>query len=269
MRSVLSLIAVVVAVALAGCLQTVSDERNAFLAFTETFGSSLTGDQPGGGGGGGGGGGATDQFRAVLTLTLVNNNPVADLNVGFAAWVEASSIRTAEQQDALISSGYVQLTREERIGSVFILAPGTFVFNGPGKAGTTPLLIRPGQSSVTSMITPDVVLIYQAPPVSCETPAFSFTEQGFPPDATTAGALAPGVAGGPIDADSSSLDFFGVKTLAQIDAYQCSPFRPGLFLKLSGGGRAANEFFEGEALQFDFVRAPDAEGNAAFVTVGG
>ena len=267
MRSVLTLVAVVAAIGLAGCLQTVSDERNAFLAFTETFGASLIGDQPGGGGGGGGGG-TTDQFRAQLTLTVANNDQVADLNVSFLAWVEASSIRTAEQQDALITNGYVQLTREERIGSVFILAPGTFVFNGPGKAGTTPLLVRPGQSSVTTMITPDVVLIYQAPPTSCETPAFSFTEQGFPPDPTTAGSLTPG-AGGPIDADSSSLDFFSVKTLAQVDAYQCDPFRPGLFLKRTGGARQPNEFFEGDALRFDFFRAPDVEGNAGFVTVGG
>jgi hypothetical protein len=59
----------------------------------------------------------------------------------------------------------------------------------------------------------------------------------------------------------------GHKTLAQIDVYQCEPLRPGLFLRIGGGTKAANEYFEGENVLFEFNEGADANGNFANVTI--
>jgi hypothetical protein len=60
----------------------------------------------------------------------------------------------------------------------------------------------------------------------------------------------------------------GLKTLAQVDVYQCDPLRPGLFIKLGGGARQPDEYFEGEDVTFDFFDVPDADGKFAHVTIG-
>lgn len=260
---------------LGGCPAGV-DERNAFLRYTEDFGRSSTSDSDTGSGTGTDTAGA---FRPTMTITMTNSyTPIftaarGDLNVNVAAWVNVSSIRTAEQQDALFAGGYVQLTREVRLGSVFTLPPGTFVFNGPGLAGATPIVIpsptAAGQSTTATLqlITPDVLLFFKAPPVSCETPAFTFTDQGFPLDADTQGVFIPG-ATDLITANTSATDALGIHTLAQIDVYQCSPLRPGLFLKIGGGVPQPNEFFEGDNITIDFRSEPDANRNYASVTRG-
>jgi hypothetical protein len=213
-----------------------------------------------------------------MTVTLTNNftpiftAPRGDLNVSVAAWVNVSSIRSAEQQDVLISGGYVQLTREVKIGSVFTLPPGTFVFNGPGVAGATPLVIEsPEDGQTTSetleLITPDVLLFFKAPPVSCETPGFTFTDEGLPLDADTQGVFVPGATDN-IAADTGATDALGIHTLAQFDVYQCEPLQPGLFLRIGGGVREANEYFEGDDVAVTFNSEPDANGMYAIITIG-
>lgn len=271
MRRVLQLIGLACTAAIAGCATTPG--ANPFLAAAEFFGITASGNDGSGGGGGGGGGGSggsgTARFRDTITLTLVNNAAEADLNVSFAAWVTSGSIRSADQQDALIAGGYVLLTREVQIGTVFTLAPGTFVFNGPGLAGATPLVIGaagvdamgdplPSTRAVT-LITPDVLLVYSEPPRSCESVAFSYTVDGFPLE------IEP-VEGGLGEIFQGATGSGPRKTLAQIDAYQCQPLRPGLFLRTSGGARQSNEFIEGEDITIDFFLQADANGRAATVS---
>lgn len=241
-------------------------QRNPFLTLTEEFGSTSQ-DDDGSGGSGGGGSAAGDTFRRSMTLTLENTEETAELNVSVAAWVNASSIRSAEQQDALIANGYVQLTQSVNIGTVYTLPPGTFVLNGPGLGGaTTYTLGRVRDTPIiptsrqVSLIAPDVLLLFLMPPVSCDTPAFTFTIEGFPVD--TDPPVVEG-ADAPISSSAGSYNDYGVKTLAQIDAYQCSPLKPGLFLKVGGGAQAANEFFEGDNVRATFSLFPDANGNTA------
>lgn len=262
MRGMRSLIVVLLPLAAGGCPLGATGERSAFQTYTETFAAAASRQtaQPGGGGQA-----ATGVvFREPMTLVLANANADAELRVLLAAWVEPSSIRSAEQQDALLADGYVQLSRETRIGTAFTLAPGTFVLNGPGVANSTPFTIGTQDQVVLTLITPDVILAYLAPPVSCESPAFAFSQEGFPPDAETAATLVGGTAA-PIAAETSSLDVLGIKTLAQVNVYQCDPFRPGLFFRSGGGARAANEYGEGDAVRFDFTRFSGPI--AAFVTI--
>lgn len=266
MRRTMAGLGVTAAALLAGCPQ---DQRNAFLTLTETLGATAQGTDEDTGGNNSGGGSAGATFRQTMTITLANNNQDAELNIGMAAWVNTSSIRTAAQQDALIAGGYVQLTREATIGTVFTLPPGTFVLNGPGNAGTQLHVVnRAGgddqavtaaEESVT-LITPDVILLYLAPPTSCESPAYAFTVEGFPVDANIPG---PDGSTPPIDAYSGSNFHGGVKTLAQMETYQCSPLRPGLFRKIGGGARADNEYFDGENIRVTFNLFPDGNGNTA------
>ena len=257
--------------ALTGCIGQATSERSAFLTAAETFGVSMAGEDEDGEGGAGGTA-AEAGFRPPMTLVLANNEWRAELNTAWVAWVELGSIRSAEQQDALLSDGYVQLTREVSLGTAFTLRPGTFVYNGPGVAGATLVRIDPGiadegqNAAVTAtevsfeFITPDVLLVFSQPPVSCDTPAYFFTLDGQPFD------IAP-------QAQNLGAEFSGatgrgsVKTLAQIDVYECSPFRPGLFLRTSGGAVSRNEYFEGQNVRIDFFRIPDAQENAAFVTI--
>ncbi len=268
------------AAALAGVLVIVGcasvGGRNPFQTLTDLFGASSTTGQTTTGQTGATGTAAQTTFRKTMTVTFANDQPTAELNVSFVAWVNVSSIRSADQQDALFNSGYIQLTRQVDIGTVFSLPPGTFVYGGPGVAGATDIRLPPAQSTgqtqtggtatitpqtkVFSFITPDVILAFSQPPISCESVAFYFTLNGdivseipvADPTAPFGGATGTGA----------------LKTLAQVDVYQCDPFRPGLFLKLGGGARQPNDFFEGENARFDFFVVPDQNGHAAIVTIG-
>jgi hypothetical protein len=258
--------------ACAGCLGS-ADERSAFAQYAERFGATAGVTDPGSNAGGGGTNAATQTFRRSMTITVANTTQGVDLNIGVAAWVNTSSIRSADQQDALISAGFVQLTRETRIGDAFVLPPGTFVFNGGGNAGTTFLRVGPATTVRTErsieLITPDVVLFYMSPPTSCESPAFTFTEEGATLDSDPASAEG---AMDPIQGFSASTGLLGIKTLGQIDAYQCDPFRPGLYLHLGGGSRQSNEYFEGNDIRIDCFLGRDTTGRfggdiAAEVTI--
>ncbi|MGE0479378.1 MAG: hypothetical protein AB7Q17_02790 [Phycisphaerae bacterium] len=254
----------VLAVPLSGCL-TAASESNPFLTLTETFGPATT-DEDEDGTSGGGGTAAQEQFRRRMTVTLVNNHATADLNTSLVMWVSPSSIRSAEQQDALLTDGFVQLTRDVRIGSAFTLTPGTFVYNGPGTAGATAIRLDAAENNAPTMrqfsvLTPDVILVFSDPPVSCDSVAFFFTRDG---EVLTSDP----VPGDPFDATTfgGATSFGGFKTLAQVSAYECLPLRPGLFLKVGGGARRSSEYFEGENVRFDFFAVPDANGDAAVVT---
>lgn len=258
------LVAAIIAAGAIGCSTTFTTERNPFLTLTENFGASSGSDD--GNGGGGTSRPVVGGFRRAMTVFLVNNHPTAELNFAFAAWVNVSSIRTADQQDTLLANGYVQLLEETRIGSVFALPPGTFVLHGPGPAGAQ--TIRLGPTTVNSpfpsqreidLITPDVILVYEAPPVSCDSVAFYYTIDGQ--------ILFTSSNDGDLGLFDGATGSGGLKTLAQIDAYQCDPLKPGLFLKLGGGGRKSNEFFEGEDAAFVFNTDPDADGNFGIVTI--
>jgi hypothetical protein len=263
----------VAGVGMVGCPGQFATERNPFLVATENFGTSIFRDDEEDRAGAGAT--AEAEFRRTLSLTLANWDADGELNTSWVAWVSPSSIRSADQQDALLSNGYVQLTRTVQLGTVFTLTPGTFVYNGSGFAGATVVRVdyaTPGDSDTDpvtptevtfpDLITPDVLLVFSQPPVSCDTPAFFFTLDGLPLDLTP-------------EQDSLGAEFGGatgrgaVKTLAQFDAYQCSPLRPGLFFRPGGGAREDNEFFEGQDIRIDFTRvALGAEDLAAFVTVG-
>lgn len=239
-----------------GCLPTF-DERNAFWTLTETYGTISGIEEVDDGQTAAE---AAAEFRRVMNVTFTNNHETAEVDASFAAWVYSSSVHFADQQDALLRGGYVQLTRAIELGSAFTLPPGTFVFNGPGLAGATPVrlacpLTETGQgrtiSDAISLITPDVLLVFSQPPVSCDSVAFIF------------GNTVPGasVVTGPVTGTG------GFKTLAQVNVYQCTPLRPGMFLKLGGGARDSNEYFEGEDVHFDFNETPDPDGNYAIVSI--
>jgi hypothetical protein len=238
---------------LAGCIPSTS-ERNPFWTVTETYGISAGTETEAPGGGPGAE--AEGEFRRDLTLTLTNNHETANMETSFAAWVNVSSIRSAEQQDALLRGGYVQLNREIRLGTAFTLVPGTFVYNGPGLAGATPVTLACPLTETAdrtlsrefTLITPDVILMFSQPPVSCDSTAFIFDSVLVPGEETVTGAG-------------------GFKTLAQVDVYQCEPLRPGLFFRSGGGAKQPNEFYEGDSILFEFNEAPDAGGNFAIVTI--
>lgn len=249
--------------------QPAATERNPFLGFTEEYGVP-TAQQTISTSGGSADSSAETPFRATLVLTFRNSHPSADLNTAFVAWVNVSSIRSAAQQDALLRGGYVQLTRETRLGTAFTLPVGTFVYQGSGTAGATSVTLGPGQAAggataaapttrAFTLVTPDAVLAFVQPPSSCDSIAFLFSQDGVPLNSVPFGG-----AEGPF---SGATSYGGLKTLAQVDAYQCTPFRPGLFFS-RGGMREANEYFEGEDITFDFNPTPDANGNFCFVTIG-
>ena len=112
---------------MAGCAGTQS-EINPFVALTEALGISAAGTTPPTPGGGQVLSPTT--FRRDMTITFRNNHPQAEVNTLFVAWVSASSLRSAQQQDALFADGYVQLSSEVRLGTAFTLPVGTFVYNG-------------------------------------------------------------------------------------------------------------------------------------------
>lgn len=247
---------------IASCTPTPT-ARNPFLGYTEEFG--VAGQQEVAPSGQAGGAVTEGTFRRPLTLTFVNNNPNAILDTTFVAWVNISSVRSAGQQDALLGNGFIQLTEEVRLGSAFVLPVGTFVFAGPGTAGATPVHLgkatgapttqgttttTTGTSLAFNLITPDTVLMFSQPPVSCDSVAFTFSDP-------VTGEVLSGAsgAGG------------GYKTLAQVQTYECSPLKPGLFFTSAGGSREPDEFREGEALTFTF-NAQATNGDFALVSIG-
>lgn len=239
---------------IAGCPFGADGEKNPFLTMIDEFGIAPGGDIEDGGGGGGTA--AEEGFRRTMTVTFTNEHEFAEVAFSFTAWVNVSSIRTAEQQDALLSGGYVQLGREIELGTAFTLPVGTFIYNGPGFAGATAVRLGCPQTASAAyaeaeftLIAPDVFLVFSQPPVSCDSVAFTYVSE----------------LGGAITGPATTSG--GFKTLAQVDVYQCDPLRPGLFLKLGGGTREPNEFFEGENITFTFNTAPDAEGDFAIVTI--
>ncbi len=248
---------------LGGCPQ--ASQRNPYLTFVESFGieSSLT---PGTGGGGQGVG-ADVIFRRPMTLQFQNRHSYAVLETSFIAWVELGSVRSADQQDALLASNYVQLSRALDLGSAYRLPVGTFVYNGPGTAGATPVRLGPaggavaddddtqtGDEGVTpttatfELLTPDAILVFSQPPVSCDSEAFRYSEDGvvLPGPTSTVG---------------------GHKTLAQIDVYQCDPFTPGVFLQTASGDIDENEYLEGNTVTFTFFQGLLQDGSFASVSV--
>jgi hypothetical protein len=275
--------------ALGGCsgLYTI---RNPYLSYTEEYGVAGTGAQRASSGAAAGAG-TEATFRRSLTLRLRNNNPAAELNTTLLCWVSVSSIRSGEQQDALLRDGYVQLTQEQRIGSVFTLPVGTYVYAGGGSGGAMAVFLGPAQGAGTSqgtqgqqqgqttqgsttttsttttptvssmtLTTPDVILVFSQPPVSCDGVAFYYTQNGAPlPSSSPGGGTAP---------FAGSNTTGGYKTFAQVDVYQCSPLNPGVFLSQGGSGRQQNEYIEGEDVVFDFMPLADANGNFCTVRFG-
>lgn len=242
---------VLAATLLAGCPTSNTSQVNPYLTYAEDYGivdsvaGSLTGS-------GARGQAANVGFRQTLNLTFVNNHRTATLNTWFIAWVDIGNIRTADQQDALFAGNYIQLAQPVEIGSAFVLPVGTFVYNGAGTAGATAVRLGPTagaeggtlpSSDSVQLITPDAILVLAEPPVSCESKAFIYTQQDEP---------VPSVPSGPVGPWEGATLSGAYKTLAQVDAYQCEPFRPGLFLNLGDTVRRSNEFVEGENIAVNF-----------------
>ncbi len=260
---------VAVAALAAGCAQP--SVVNPFLTLADVVGVGQDADDDFGGGGGGGSSGGI-RFRDTMVIQMFNNHSEADLNVSFAAWVNISSIRNADQQDALIASGYVQINTEVRFGSAVTLPPGTFVFGGEGAGNAVNLLVAAGEcaqicaegalscnDACTEIVTPDAMLFFRSPPVSCDSVAFTYTIDGIPlspPQINDPeGAVFEGATGGG-----------GNKALSQIQGYQCDPFRPGLFLRSAGVEAADNTYSEGDTVQINFLEFPNLDGFAATVS---
>ncbi|MBN2447446.1 MAG: hypothetical protein JXO22_12010 [Phycisphaerae bacterium] len=246
---------------------------NPFVVLTEQQLIESNADTPGGGTSAGGGTAAQTVFRADMTVTFANNHPAADLDFNFIAWVSPGSIHTADDQDELWDSGYIQLSRTLDLGLAYSLPPGTFVFSPEGAPAATRVRLLATGGAVTegedettgeaatessfTLITPDVILVYLDPPDSCDSVAFEYSDEG---DVLTSDPIdgVNGIFGGATTTG-------GFKTLAQVDVYQCDPFQPGVFLKPGGGGRAVNQYFEGEGVRFDFRSTPTAAGDFATV----
>ena len=256
--------------AAAGACNQLTTERNPFLAYTDEFG--VAGQQQTSTTGAATGVAGQAAFRRDTVVTFRNNHSFGDANFSFVAWVNVSSIRSADQQDALLRDGFTQLTHEVRLGTAFVLPVGTFVFDGGGTAGATSLVLNHAQAAAaqsgatatatTQSITlnsPDALLVFVQPPVSCESVAFFYSRNGDPLTAVPVG-----------DSDApfgGATSTGGFKTLAQVDIYECDPLRPGVFFS-QGGVRQPNEFFEGENVTFDFLETPTANGSFCTVTIG-
>ena len=239
---------------------------NPFMTLAERSGAGASQNRPSGGSSGQQA--QSTAFRASMNVTF-NNNSGYELDTSFLAWVAPGGVRTAEQQEELLNSNYIQITEELRLGSAVTLGAGTYVYNGPGAAHVTPVHLEPSQagdgtagatlSSMTiRLVAPDGLLVFSQPPVSCGSVAFTFSQQGEP--------LPPVPAGYGIWNGATNTG--GLKTLAQVSAYQCDPFKPGLFLYRSGGPRQSNEFLESDDITFEFRLFPDENGYCANVTIG-
>jgi len=206
-----------------------STVTNPFLTAAEVFGNASNSS----GNSGSGTGGtvtSTARFRDPMELTLANAaNPAnADLNTTLIAWVNASSVRSGEQQEALLNGQFVRLTSDLRVGAALTLPVGTWVYSAGRAAGTYSVKIASAGSQRIDLITPDGILLYSQPPDSCDSVAFYFTVDGFlldqiPGPEGSTGVFQNSATNGPR------------KTLAQFDVYECTPrFRPGLFLRQLG-----------------------------------
>jgi hypothetical protein len=264
---------------LGGCPTTYA-VRNPFLSYTEEYGVAGVAERQQADSGAQGAAG-TETFRRSLTINLRNNHPDAELNTSLVCWVSVSSVRTAEQQDALLGDGYIQLTQEERLGSAIVLPVGTYVYDGGGTAGAMAVFLDRAQATETgqqqggqgtttqtaaatttslTMPTPDGILVFVQPPVSCDSVAFYYTLNGIPlPAWPVAGSF------GPYEGSSGSGPY---KTLSQVDVYECAPLRPGVYLSQGGTSRAKNEYIEGEDVTFDFLAESDASENFCSVSFG-
>jgi len=254
-RRLLSGCGVVLAGLVAACGTPTTGIINPYLTLANTFGVTPTGTD-GDTDSGGSGTQAGGAFRRNVRLLMENLHSSAQVDTSWIAWVEAGSVRTTDQQDDLLRAGYTRLTAPVAIGSVFTLPIGTYVYNGPGLAGATPVRLGIPGSAVgsptyeISLLTPDALLVFSQPPVSCDSVAWRLLD--------ARGNVLTGPVSGP----------GGFKTLAQVDAYQCEPLRPGLFLRVGGGRPADNEYVEGDSILFSFTEGSDADGNFAFVTIG-
>ncbi len=254
-RRLLSGCGVVLLGLLAACGTPTAGIINPYLTLANTFGVTPTGvdRETEAGGSVTPAGGA---FRRNVRLLMQNIHSAAQVETFWIAWVEAGSVRSPEQQDDLLRAGYTRLTAPVAIGSVFTLPVGTYVYNGPGLAGATPVRLgipgaRVGSPTYEiSLLTPDALLVFSQPPVSCDSVAWRLLD--------SRGNVLPGPVSGP----------GGFKTLAQVDVYQCEPLRPGLFLRVGGGRPAPNEYLEGDTILFIFSEGADAVGNFAFVRIG-
>ena len=251
---------------LGGCIGS-TFQSNPYLTLTETFAPTASAGSSAQGSAGTFGTASALTFRLPLNLTFRNNNPSAELNISFIAWVNLSSMRTAEQEDALLRAGYIRLIKEARLGNVFTLPIGTFIYDGGGTAGATTVFLEPNtennqdtSSKTFSMVSPDAILAFTQPPVSCDSVAFFYTQDGEP--------LTSVPAAGPVGPYQGATLGGGFKTLTQVNVYQCDPFRPGLFLRVGGGVLEDNQFVEGDEITFDFLPVADAQGDFCIVTIG-
>lgn len=220
--------AVAATIVCAGC--TGSAVTNPFLTAAEAFGNASNSTGNSGSGSGGGSTSTTARFRDTMTLTLANaaNDANAELNTTLLAWVNASSVRSGDQQEALLNGEFVRLTSDLKVGSALTLPVGTWVYSAGRAAGTYTVKIAAGGSDAIDLITPDGVLLYSQPPDSCDSVAFYFTVNGFLLDQIPGPEGTTGVF---LNATTSAPR----KTLAQVDAYECTPrFRPGLYLRQLG-----------------------------------
>ncbi|MEW6251538.1 MAG: hypothetical protein AB1716_12895 [Planctomycetota bacterium] len=268
MRFVALLLLVALVGAAGGCPGEAS--QNPFVTYTEEYG--ITGQQADQESDSSSGAKVDAPFRRSMQVTLTNHHPDAELNTTFVAWVRLNSIRSAEQVDALLRDGYTQLDREVQLGTAYTLPIGTFVYGGAGAAGGTAIFLQPAATDpddenapavpstrTLTLITPDVLLVYSQPPVSCESVAFYYSSDGLP---LTGIPVQSGIS---IYAGSTGTG--GFKTLAQVNVYDCTPLQPGLFFS-SGGAREENEYLEGEEVAFDFYAFPNASGDFGIVTIG-
>ena len=270
MRKISTLIGLATISFAAGCVNPFATlGPNAFLTLAEEFGAessptAITEPTDTTGGSAGSGTSADAFFRQEMSLTLQNNDTTADLNVSLAAWILPSSLISTAQEDLLINAGFVPTTRLTAIGTLEIPV-GAFVRNGGGFAGTENLSIAPMQAEQFTIVTPDVLLIYNDLPRSCESVAFEYQIGGEP---VPSRLIVPGdsIGGETNNSSLGATNSGGRKTLAQIDAYQCTPFMPGLYFRPGGGARSNNEFFEGQGVRVDFNLNVQDNGQAAFVT---
>jgi hypothetical protein len=309
MRIGLALAGLTALLSLAGCPGSSSAPINPFLTLVDgdflLQGQTTTGTT--GTGGASGTSGTTAPFRRDMLVSFVNRSQDflhddlsitfgSDLQFQYAAWVNPSSIHSTVEEDSLINGGYTRLTTEVRLGTAYVLPPGTFVYAGPGVAGATrvtiprgfrttaavsPQLLDAGIARAGSVLrnagtayvyffqvtlpAPDVLLVFADPPVSCDSVAFTFMDAGQVENSDPVNVGEGTFAGN----TNTGGRMGGYKTLAQVDAYSCSAhfattgapvsgFTPGLFLKTSGGARLPNEFFEGDPVSFQFRDVPDA-----------
>lgn len=240
-----------------------------------------------------GGGGITTvdtRFREAMTITFNNNSARGDLEFNLLAWVDATSIQDDEDRDALYNSNYVELTEEIRLGTAFILAPGTFVYNGGGTNGNLRFRIPRGTDSdtegasnqqgeetdfsgedATQNVGEDGGTIESVGGVADEPVQRQLTLASpdriliylDAPDSCDSTAFVFLDQGDPVRSFQGGVGFWGgsnrdgpFKPLQAAEYVSCDPLTPALILKTGAGARQGNEFFEGEDVTLDFFLLP-------------